>query len=330
MIKNFNGNLTQVVNILSDGHYHDGDSIGEQLQITRSAVWKIIKKLENYHVKIDSIKGKGYALAEPLVLLELDKIKTHIAQADLYLFEVIDSTNQYLKSFKNIKAPKICIAEKQTQGKGRFNREWHSPFGKNLYFSCVYPFQKDVSALAGLSLLTSLAIVKTLKQFGINDKLSVKWSNDVMYDNKKLSGNLIELQAETHAACQAIIGIGINVNMLGDADDFISQPWISMQGILQKYIDRNDLCSLLISNLLEFLQQFDANGFSPFVEQWNQLDCLVNKVITLKNVNQHFVGRMLGVNEQGYLLLELSNGEVRTFSSGETTILKDDHMEFIT
>lgn len=230
MAKKPHENLAKIVNILSDGQYHDGNSIGKSLQMTRSAVWKTIKKLVNYNIKMDSVRAKGYLLSEPLILLDVDRIKKNIAgNIDIHLFETIDSTNHYLKVFKNIKTPKVCIAEKQTHGKGRFNRQWYSPFGKNLYFSCVYPFQKDVSELAGLSLLTSLAIVKTLQHFGLDERLLVKWSNDVMYDNKKLSGNLIEVQAETHASCQAIIGIGINVNMLDDESKTISQEWISMR-----------------------------------------------------------------------------------------------------
>jgi len=323
MAKKPHESLAKIVHILSDGRYHDGTSIGESVQMTRSAVWKTIKKLVNYGVKIDSVKGKGYILPEPLVLLDINNIKKNIANnMDIVLFETIDSTNHYLKSFKNIKTPKVCIAEKQTHGKGRFNREWYSPFGKNLYFSCLYPFQKDVSELAGLSLLTSLAIVKTLQHFGIQDLLSVKWSNDVVHDNKKISGNLIEVQAETHAACQAIIGVGINVNMLHDDSQAISQQWTSLGKILGQSVDRNVLCSVLINYLLAYLQRFDTGGFAPFVKEWNELDCLMNKTISLNNVNNQFVGRMLGINNQGYLLLELPNGDVRTFSSGETTILK--------
>lgn len=322
MIKNSHDNLLQVVRILSDGHYHDGDSIGELLQITRSAVWKIIQKLLNYQIKIDSVKGKGYALVEPLILLDRAQIQKNQPEIEIHLFESIDSTNQYLKTFKQVKSPLVCLAEKQMAGKGRFNRAWHSPFGKNIYFSCLYPFQKDVSELAGLSLLTSLAIVDTLKNFGVGEGLALKWSNDVMFDGKKVSGNLIELQAETHAVCQAIIGIGINVNML-EEEETIQQPWTSMQKILNQYVDRNALCELLIKNLLDYLNRFNHQGFAPFVKSWNEWDCLVNKHISLTNVNQSFSGRMLGVNEQGYLLLELANGEIRTFSSGETTIMKN-------
>lgn len=318
-MKKINKKIYQVLERLSDGAYHDGNSIGEELSMTRSAVWKIIKKLIDFSIPIDSIKGKGYALKEPYILLQTEKIRTHIP---LHLFGSISSTNDYLKKFKNAKTPIIAISEHQSKGKGRLHRTWHSPFGQNIYLSCLYPFQKDVSELAGLSLLVSLSIVNTLKKIGIDDLLCVKWSNDVMYDQQKLSGNLIEVQAETHDVSQAIIGIGLNVNMLNDASNEITQSWTSVRKILGKYIDRNVLCTQLIENLLTYLQRFNDHGFSAFLDEWKEVDGLYQKMITLQSFNENFVGRVMGINPQGHLLLELASGEIRAFSSGQTSIIK--------
>lgn len=324
MSKKIQNNLIQLANILSDGRCHDGTSIGESLQLTRSAVWKTIKKLQSYGIKIDSIKGKGYLLLEPLLLIDPARIKKEIpSNVDVIVFETIDSTNYYLKQFKNSKHQKICISEQQTAGKGRFNREWYSPFGKNIYLSYLYPFQKDVSELAGLSLLTSLAVVKTLNDMGIKNHLFVKWSNDIVFEGKKLAGNLIELQAETHAGCQAIIGIGLNVNMLQDCENKISQDWTSVNNILNKHVDRNDLCIRLINNLTSYLNKFETQDFDSFITEWDKVDYLKNKTIALKIFNEKIVGTVKGINHQGYLLLELPDGSVRTCSSGEASVLRE-------
>lgn len=324
MDKKLNKNLVKVVSILNDGEYHDGTTMGEKLQMTRSAVWKTIKKLQSYQIKIDSIKGKGYALLEPLILLDCNKIKKNITykKIDLKIFESLESTNEYLKEFKDSDTIKICLAEQQTHGKGRLNREWHSPFGKNIYLSCLYPFKKDVSELSGLSLVMCLAVVKTLRNCGIYDSLYVKWPNDIVYSNKKLSGGLIEIQAETHGTCQAVIGIGINVNMLSD-NNKITQAWTSLQKILNKYVDRNHLSINLINNLIDYLYRFDEHGFPMFIQEWINADCLSNQVITVKNMNQHCVGKVTGINEQGHLMLSMGDGTVRAFSSGDTSIVKD-------
>src|SRR5437870_2649294 len=98
--------LAKLVTLLNDGEYHDGTTLGDELNMTRSAVWKLIKKLESYDVKIDSIKGKGYALQEPLILFNKNIITKHLTKPiDMDVFESVDSTNEYLKRFFNSPTP---------------------------------------------------------------------------------------------------------------------------------------------------------------------------------------------------------------------------------
>lgn len=321
MNKKLNANLVKLVNLLSDRQYHDGTSIGDKLDMTRSAVWKAIKKLSSYQIRIDSVKGKGYALQEPLVLLDQNKIKKSFPHTDITIFENVNSTNTYLKAIKSDRAV-VCLAEQQTHGRGRFNREWHSPFAKNIYFSCLYPFQKDVSELSGLSLVVGLAIVKTLKDCGIHKKLFVKWPNDIIYDNKKISGSLIEIQAETHGVSHTIIGVGVNVNMLKDEGKSISQAWTSMQQILGEYVDRNKVCVNLLDNFFDYLQRFESGGLQAFMDEWKKADGLFGQAIAVTSFTETIEGRAMGINEQGHLLLKMKNGKVKALPSGDTSIVK--------
>lgn len=323
MTRKFNANLLEIANMLSDGQHHAGDVMGSELGVTRAAIWKGVKKLQEYGIKINSVKGKGYALLEPLILLDVSKIRLLLNNKKLTmsLFESIPSTNDCLKALKDKKQIHFCLAEQQTHGKGRLGREWHSPFGQNIYLSCLYPFQKDISELAGLSLAVTLATVKALKRSGMGKDLCAKWPNDITCQGKKISGSLIEVQAESHGSCQVIIGIGINVNML-HAGKQVSQPWTSMQMVLGTYQDRNKICADLINELMHCLQQFDESGFSSFAKEWMNLDGLMNQSITLKNVNEKIMGKAVGINDQGHLMLQMQDGTVRVFSSGDTTIIK--------
>jgi BirA family biotin operon repressor/biotin-[acetyl-CoA-carboxylase] ligase len=309
--------------MLSDGAYHDGTTMGEKLSMTRSAVWKSIKKLQNYGIIIDSIKGKGYAMREPLLLLDAEKIKqlSKTPFIDLAIFENLDSTNDFLKTTRLDTAIKFCLAEQQTRGKGRMNREWFSPFGKNIYLSCAYPFQKDISELSGLSLVVSLSIVKALQAIGVHENIAIKWPNDVMYAGHKLSGSLIEIQAETNGVCRVVIGIGLNVNMQQVSGNFI-QPWASVAQILQRNIDRNELVAHLIDTLLADLASFQQNGFVSFMDEWQSVDYLTGKKISVVNLTETIHGLVQGVSEQGYLKMRLDSGQLRVFSSGDTSIVK--------
>ena len=324
-MKKTNENVTKIIQLLNDGQFHDGTSIGHQLNMTRSAVWKIIKKLEKYNIPIQSIKGKGYALLDPLILLDHNKIKKMLKTTpiDINIFEQIDSTNNYLASHCNDSKLKVCIAETQTHGKGRLHRQWHSPFGQNIYLSLLYPFNKDISELAGLSLVVGLSICKAIETlYSLTKPALIKWPNDIICQNKKLAGNLIEIKAEAHGFCYAIIGIGINVNMTEDPNNDINQAWTSIRQLTNQYNDRNLLCVELIDQLTAHINQFEKKGLNHFLLQWQSKDGLANKTIHLQSGRHKFQGTALGINEQGHLLMKLADGSQREFSSGDTTLLK--------
>jgi len=321
--KKLSMNLKKLVAILNDGQYHDGTCIGKKLKITRSAVWKIIQKLESYDITIQSIKGKGYALAEPLILLDKKLIQKNLIQKDIkiIIFERIDSTNAYLKLHTKNNNIYVCFAEHQFNGKGRLDRIWHSPFGLNLYCSCSYTFHKDMSELSGLSLVVSLAVRATLQAY-LPASLKIKWPNDILYDHKKLSGILIEVNAESNGSSTAIIGIGINVNMISKKIDAILQPWISLRAISNQYIDRNALAASLINILLQYLTLFNLHGLKYFQQEWKLSDVLFNKNITLLHANTATTGRAIGINAHGLLLLKMKNNVIQAFSSGEVSVKK--------
>lgn len=322
MDKKSNSHFMRLVQILNKGQYHRGSMLGKQLGVSRTAIWKLINKLKQYHVDVHCIKGKGYRLSSPLILLDEDIIQKKLQhQVEIDIFENINSTNDYLKSLVTAKM-RICIAESQTQGKGRLNRYWHSPFAENIYLSCLYFLQKDISELAGLSLMVSLAVAKTLKNFLKTSAISVKWPNDVLCEKQKLSGSLIEVEAEAHGVCRVIIGIGINVNMLFD-EGYITQQWTSLRKITNQYFDRNIICALLINQLLNDLKYFEQEGFAFFANEWKTFDALVHQEITLNYGSQQFSGEMIGVNPLGNLLLKLKSGIIKSFSSGETSMVKE-------
>jgi BirA family biotin operon repressor/biotin-[acetyl-CoA-carboxylase] ligase len=325
-MQSFNQNLYKISELLSDNEYHDGTSIGNQLKITRAAVWKAIKKLEAYGIDLKSVKGKGYLLENPLILLNAKKIKSLLNNKSIKLevLEKIDSTNDYVKKYiPNNKELKICIAEYMTKGKGRLHRKWHAPFGKNIYFSLLYPFQKDISELSGLSLVVSLAVCHAIElAVKINQKLSVKWPNDVLVNKYKLAGTLIEAQSESNGFCQVIIGIGINVNMMDADKKDISQPWTSLAKVTGEYIDRNILGSNLINVLDEYLANFKQHGLKYFIKEWQKRDCLLDQSVALMSDTHKFQGISAGVNDQGHLLLKINNKTIQAFSSGDTTLLK--------
>lgn len=314
-----NPNLNALLALLSDGKAHDGNVLGEHLGLTRAAVWKMVQKLQGLGVMIESVKSQGYVLKEPLVLLDAERIQAGLTQpVVLTVFESIASTNDYLLNEPRTKKTSVCVAEMQTAGRGRLGRAWVSPFGKNIYFSLRFHFKKDISELAGLSLMVSLSILKTVKH--LNLPLCVKWPNDVMCDQGKLSGTLIELKAESNGGCEAVIGIGMNVNMLPQDVKGITQPWTSLQQLSGEYHDRNAILSVLINTLVSDLNQFEAKGFAVFQKEWIEHHYHAHQSVTLSFAETVVKGEAMGVNELGHLLLKLKNGKTQAFASGDVSL----------
>jgi BirA family biotin operon repressor/biotin-[acetyl-CoA-carboxylase] ligase len=314
-------NLRLLTNLLNDLNYHQLEEIATRCSLKPSAVKRLIQKLENFGAPFNYHKTKGYKLADKLVLLNKDAIHLDSKVGKLYLLASIPSTNDYLKDQGEFDLSKVCLSEHQSLGKGRLARSWHSPFGQNIYLSYGYPFQGNVSSLLGLSIVVSLAVVEALKAAGFADEFTIKWPNDILYQGKKLVGNLIETISHAPNATYAVIGIGINVNMQ-DATA-IEQAWCSLRQISGSYIDRNPLVSPIIKTLTDYLAKFQTSGLSPFLPLWSNHDFLFNKTIKIISEGKPITGLAKGINSQGNLLIELASGELVTINAGDATIDKD-------
>lgn len=326
-MKQLRSNFVQLVEMLADGKYHDGTTIGKQLNLTRAAVWKLMKKLEQYNIAILSTKGKGYKLQQPLSLLNRKHIQKDLKHKDVKVevLERVGSTNDHLKLYtKQNTTMRACLVELQTAAKGRLDRKWHSPFAQNLYFSFLYPFKKDISELSGLSLVVALAACQAIENVADlgKHKLEVKWPNDILVDGKKLAGILIEIEAESNGQCQLIIGIGVNTNMQQATKKEVDKPWVSLAQLTGHYIDRNQLGAALIDNLIDYLENFTQHGLSHFIKEWKQRDSLHGKTVTVQSFNQSVTGQCVGIGKYGHLKLKLDSGETVELSSGDTTLAK--------
>jgi len=323
-MKKQNENLNKLINLLSDGKFHDGSTMGAALGITRSAIWKIVKRLQDYGVNITSDLTKGYRLEQPMTLYDKHKIYNALPISEkksyeLDVFESLNSTNDYLKTLR-FKTNKICLAELQTQGKGRFSRTWYSPFGDNIYLSISMSFNQDISELSGLSLVISLAVLNTIEQFYASKNLSIKWPNDVLLNGKKIAGILIEGDSEVHGCCKLIIGIGLNVNMTDKKANQHANHWTSIKLATKKNIDKNQITASLLNNLFKYIKKFQDTGFGYFQSEWKKYDYLYGQEITITNGKKRTHGICRGVNNQGYLQVEKSDGTNVQYLSGDTSL----------
>ena len=316
----------QIINCLNDGKCHSGSAIGEQLNVSRTAIWKQINQLVDSGLKIDRLPQTGYQLTQPFIPLQETQIREHLMQSsmdremDFHLFSEIDSTNRYLKDLQHAPAVSICCAEKQTQGRGRFGRHWESPFGENIYLSSRWVLNCCPSKLSGLSLMISLSVLESLKSNHIHQDIRVKWPNDLLWQDKKLCGILIEVTAETNGFAQIIIGIGLNVNTATQHQLLAEKPWCSLYELTGMHFDRNKLIADLLRDLAQNLEKFLQHGFPIFHDRWQENDYLDGQYITVSQARGSISGYASGVTDQGQLCLIDDNGLEHHLSSGDTSM----------
>ena len=173
-------------------------------------------------------------------------------------FEEIDSTNTYLKNnYQELDDLTFVSASKQTQGRGRNNRNWLSD-NNNLLFSILLKNKNYFNLTNSISIISAYTIVEVLKEYGINN-LSIKWPNDVFVGDKKICGILLEAISSQNIEC-LIIGVGINVNQKEFIGEYIIGP-TSMINELNKEIDieilKDDIYKRFIDNLNKLLNGYD-------------------------------------------------------------------------
>jgi len=327
MANNVSDSQDKILNALKDGKFHSGESLGELLGVSRTAVWKQLQKLEEIGLQVESVKGTGYRVANGIDLLVKDDITTHLRETNrneprsIELFQSLDSTNKYLQeqAEKSGCSGSVVLAERQTSGRGRRGKTWVSPFAANIYMSILWDFEQGAQALEGLSLAVGVAVRRALIEVGLED-VRLKWPNDIYIGNKKLGGILLEMIGDPAGHCSVVIGVGINVSMPASIAVNIDQPWTDCCSESDAPIARSRLAALLIDNIFDILNDFESLGFAGYRDEWQEADAFKGLQGTISTPRDSVSGTVIGVDNSGAVQLKLMSGEVKSFIGGELSL----------
>ncbi|MHB1947395.1 MAG: biotin--[acetyl-CoA-carboxylase] ligase [Gammaproteobacteria bacterium] len=250
--------------------------------------------------------------------LNLEKIQMAIEPenqaflANFAIFDVIDSTNNYLLAQAKNGAPSgsICLAEEQTAGRGRRGRKWISTSGDNIACSILWKVSENED-ISSLSIAVAVMVVYALRKYGVTSGLQLKWPNDVLFDGRKLAGILLERCGDN-----IVIGLGLNLYLSPQAEP----SWIGIYDMTGQEVRCNYLTGLLINELLTQLRVYQHRGLSAFIEGWRRYDMLQNRPISVHTPERVLSGTMRGINNQGELLLQVDKETVLPFCYGEVSI----------
>jgi BirA family biotin operon repressor/biotin-[acetyl-CoA-carboxylase] ligase len=318
----------QIVRLLADGERRSGEVIAAELGISRAAVWKAVHKAgERLGLAIEAGRGQGYRLRRPLELLDADAIAAGIdadAAPALDRIEVhaeIDSTNSHLLRAAADGAPsgRVCLAERQSAGRGRQGRSWVSPFGRNIYLSVLWRYPLAPAELGGLSLAAGVAVARALEAAGA-DGVGLKWPNDVHWRRRKLAGLLLEVAGEAQGPSRVVVGIGVNLGLDPEQGAAIDQPWTDLEQVLgARAAGRNAIAAALVGQLADALERYGRDGINAFIDDWRRLDAYHGEPVELIQGPRRIAGVHAGIDGDGALLLDTAE-ERRRFNAGEVSL----------
>ncbi|MDT7526300.1 bifunctional biotin--[acetyl-CoA-carboxylase] ligase/biotin operon repressor BirA [Pseudidiomarina sp. GXY010] len=319
-------NIARVIEILADGNFHSGEVLGEELGVSRTAVSQYMKELAKFGLDVFRVTGKGYRLAKPLQLLDLDAINRALAKGSgaaapvVHLERVVSSTNDLLKDRLTgvIESGATVLAEAQTQGRGRRGKAWLSPFGSNLYMSMYWRLEQGMAAAMGLSIALGAALAQLFEQEGIYG-VELKWPNDVLVGGRKIAGILIELEGQAVGPAHAIVGIGINLQTPDWFLNEVEQPWTDVQRLLNKPINRNMWAAKLVACCHKTIKEYEQTGLSPFLKRWHKYDRLAMQPVKIIMGDKEIMGIAEGIDENGALLLK-REGKLERYHAGEVSL----------
>lgn len=317
-------NLTQLVLEQlqkTEQDYLSGEQLSQHFNISRTAVWKHIKKLQAQGYEIKANSKLGYQLSFSPQPLDVERLK-HVSLTQFQLNPIykqqVESTQLDAKILAEQGAEEgtVVFAEQQLQGKGRLGRHWHSPYGKGIWMSFIMRPQVPLQFAPQLTLLMAVVLAETLSN-NYHIPATIKWPNDVLIRGKKCSGILLESIAEEQRLNYVIAGIGINVNM--SADDFpdeLANLATSLRLETNTSIDRTDFLIQFYKTLDLFLTLYLSRGFEPIKEKWESYADGFGTLKLIKQGDAYFEAVPFKLDESGALWVRHKDGtEARLFAA---------------
>jgi BirA family biotin operon repressor/biotin-[acetyl-CoA-carboxylase] ligase len=313
-----NPGLVKVLKFLQthNTEYLSGQDLSDVLRISRVAIWKHIKKIQELGYVVESKQKLGYKLISNSNLLlpwEITNgLKTKTIGQQAYYFDSLESTqNQALKMADNpTNNGSVIIAEKQTGGKGRSGRKWVSPKGGIWLSLILYP-KFDISITTLFPIASSLALSKSIEQvFKISPEL--KWPNDLTIKSKKIAGMLVDVSLESNKIEKLVLGVGINFDVdvkniekkLKNTPNFYG---VASLGDYKKDVKAPYFVQVFFIELEKIYESLNKRDIKKIILEWTKRSSTIGKEVEIDTVNGKVKGKAIKIDDDGALVVNSNN-----------------------
>ncbi|MBP1994765.1 biotin--[acetyl-CoA-carboxylase] ligase [Paenibacillus eucommiae] len=303
-----------------------GEELSRLLGCSRTAIWKHIRSLREAGYEFESAPRKGYRLTSRPDKLDvaalMEGLKTKVMGRRLHVYEDVESTQIVAQSLVTAGAEEgtLVIAEQQTSGKGRMGRKWYSPRGKGIWMSLVLTPKIPLFYTPQLTLLTAVALCRTLRQLCAID-IGIKWPNDLLIAGKKVSGILLEISGEDERLRHIIAGIGISANL--NVQDFPQELRPIASSLLIETsapVSREAIILAFLKQFEELYEIYHEQGFAPIRLLWEALSVSLHRPIRVQTAGGVTEGIAESIDDSGALTVTTNTGEKIKVFSGEVEL----------
>jgi BirA family biotin operon repressor/biotin-[acetyl-CoA-carboxylase] ligase len=290
------------------GGYVSGEALSKQLSTSRVSVWKHIHSLEEDGYVVEA-SPKGYRLiSSPDLLIPYEF--TGLEQR-IHYFREIGSTMDVARKLAEGGAEQgtIVVAESQSRGRGRMNKEWLSPDG-GIYFTVILRPNISPAYAPRMSLMASVAVASAIRRL-LGLKAELKWPNDVLVGGKKVCGILAEMNAELDAVNFINLGIGINANTsISQQEEKAS----SLKEQLGKEVSRKELFRAVLAELDERQGLLTT---ADLLEEWKGLSATIGRDVRILAPGEEITGKAVDIDSSGALMIRAKDGSLRSAIAGD-------------
>lgn len=255
-------------------------------------------------------------ISEPDIKTELRKLlRTNRLGQSIYVFDELDSTQDFANALPIVESVHgtIVIAKKQKMGKGRIGKSWISPEG-GLWMSIIFRPEFNMNSIIFTQFIGAIAIAEAIKEVA-NIRCSLKWPNDVLINEKKVCGILVDVNLESNNKV-IVMGIGLNANIEPSlVNNKLTQDFINATSLNKECgheIDLVQLTKSIIDRIEYYYYDLLTTGkLMEIINLWKKNSDIIGKRATIYDGNEKFVGQIIDIDKDGALLMKLGDSSVK-------------------
>ena len=309
--------------LLAEGEFRSGSALAQELGVSRTAVWKAIEQLKAEGCEIQAITNRGYQLQNLPDLYNQAYLESLLAGCRMpwkvQYFPEIDSTNRLAKELAGQGAPAgtVIVAEKQTAGRGRLGKSFHSPEG-GLYLTVILRPELPLTDMMAVTACTASAVHLALQDHGITAQ--IKWVNDLFLNGRKICGILTEgsFNAELLAMDYIVIGIGINLHPDPQMPEELRPIVTNLQAETGQSIQRCQLLAGILRHLEELMDGIRERTYLPVYREHSYT---IGKRVLVKTSQGDKICTAVGFADDAGLIVRLDDGTEETIRTGTAQIV---------